>query len=52
MDLLVYILKVSIYEKKNVLLFGYKTYKVQGIFLALQQNINISTFTMVIYLSD
>ena len=51
MDLLVYVLKVSIYEK-NVLFFGYKTYKVQGVFLALQQNINISTFTMVTYLSD
>ena len=51
MNMLEYILKVVIYEK-NVLFFGYKTFKVQGLFLALQQNINISTFTMVTYLSD
>ena len=51
MNMLVYILKILIYEK-NVLFFGYKTYKVQGVFLAHQQNINISTFTMVIYLSN
>ena len=51
MNMLEYILKILICEK-NVLFFGYKTYKVQGAFLALQQNINISTFTMVTYLSD
>ena len=49
--MLVYILRASSYEK-NVLFFVYKTYKVQGVFLALQQNINISTFTMVTYLLD